>query len=868
MTVKQTFFTQKGSGRMLELYGFSIDKVQNPWLVRCRDLRFGWKLRSDKCDVLQTAYRLTVQRETEVVFDSGVVRSAHFMDVSFDTLTLVSKTAYRVTLAVWDNQGDTATHTQDIITEILPQEWDAVWIKPCEHIVGWAPYLRTKFTLGTFEKAVIYTAGLGCASYFVNGVRVEDTYLDPPSTNYNKTVYYRCFDLTDYLQEGGNALAVQLGEGFYAQSRTWAENGLPYGDVCVKLRLEITLADGSVQVITTNINDWQYRYSPVTANNLYAGEVYDCRLETPDFALFEGSESGWGAVAEDVTLKGVLTPCVMPPVRAIRELPAVSLHTASGEKDGVWIFDIGENIAGVAEFHIPKAPRGAVYVFRYAETLNEAGALDVRTTGPFATQCIQQDMYICRGDEDGEIYRPQFTYHGFRYVEVTGFHSLVNGYGTAPSLSLVTGIQLATDLQRTHTFSCEHMDLQRLYDVMHNTYMSNFHGFPEDCPTREKCGWLGDAQIVCDFGLLNYDSASSYKKYLNDIRTTYETYGDWQQIAPGKRTCGSATALWGCAQVLIPYDLYLYTGDTAVVAEYFDLMEKWVQREANRAEGYCISNGLGDWIPPCGNGDPRRMPVEHSSTAVFYEVCVCMARLCAVVGKDPAYYTDLAAHIKAAFIDRFYDAENHTYGDWGTDAVALSVGLYPDGEYDSICTSLVNRIRADAYYMCTSIYGNKHLMPLLFKEGYGDVALRCLFDRNNIGFGWMLDDGATALYENLKAKKNGNLYASSLNHPMHGGFLCGITTAVCGITPRTAGFEQITFLPCACDALGNIKAEMELSCGCVAVDICKTANGRECILTVPAGTTAVVESSKPVLVDGVTYTEKTPLGSGNHHIVL
>lgn len=856
---------------MLKIYDFSIDYVKNPTFVCCKNLRFGWKIESNKTNVLQKSFRILICGSKGVVFDSGITESNKMFDVSFENLTLNSKTDYTVTVTVIDNYGETAEYSQSISTEILPSEWNAEWIKPAVHITGWAPYLRTKFEVTGVKKAVMYACGLGCAEYLINGVRTDDYLIDPPSTNYDKIVYYRRFDVTDLLNEGGNALTVLLGEGFYSQSRVWGYDGQQYGNVCAKIRLDITLSDGTVKTVTTNTKDWKYKYSPITINNLYGGETYDCRLETPDFCDFNGSDLGWGEVIEDKTEKGVLTPCLIPPVKVVRELPAIEMHCASGKDDGAWIYDIGENVSGIAEFKLPRSPKGAVYVFRFAEATDPSGHLDFRSIGAFATQCIQQDIYICRGDTEGEVYRPRFTYHGFRYVEVTGFHDFSEGYGTVPKLSLVKGLQISTAFEQTANFKCSHEDLEHLYRIMNNTYISNYHGYPEDCPVREKCGWLGDAHLVCDWGLLNFDTTACYEKYLDDIRTTYEHYGEWRMVSPGLRACNEATPLWGCAQILIPYFLYKYSGDTNALKNNFDLMELWVKHELEISEDYVISEGFGDWIPPCKNSSPRRMPVPHSSTAIFYEICIRMEEICNIIKLSNAeYYKNLAEKIKESFNRHFYDADKHTYGYWGSNAVALATNLYPEGEYEALLNALVSLIKEDKYFMSTAIYGNKYLIPLLFREGYGDIALKCLFGREFASFGTMLDDGATTIYEALEAKgvsrdEGGH---GSLNHPMHGAFLYFLTTELCGIKPKNAGFSKVEFSPSFTSEIDKIEADYNLISGKFSVKIQLETDRKICTLTIPAGVTCTVNISGDLTVDGVPYIKDTEIGSGKHEIIV
>lgn len=842
---------------MLTIYDFSIDYIQTPAVVNTENLRFGWKLRSDRKNVLQDRFRLTVQHENTVVADSGIVKDSRVCDHTLPSLSLSPLCTYTITVTVWDNHGEAATLSHVFSTALSDEQWaDAKWIKPAVHTVGWAPFLRTKFETAKVKQALLFAAGLGCAAYYINGKRVDEGYhVDPPATNYEKTVYYRRFDVTDLIQTGGNAIAVLLGEGFYAQSRVWKWGdtyGLAYGPECLKLKLFLCLENGEVQTVCTD-TDWQYRYSHITVNNIYGGEHHDMRLYRDDISLFDGDDAGWCNAAEDDTPKGTLTLCPIPPVREIRRLPAKAVHTASGVHEGVFIFDIGENTAGIAEIHLPPAPRGAVVTVRYAESLTPYGTLDQRSTGSAICSIIQQDVYICRGDSNGETFRPLLCYHGFRYVEITGLYQTEKAASLdeMPPLDTVIGVQLSTEMQSRTAFSVSYPYLQKLYGLMQNTYRSNFHGFPEDCPVRERCGWLGDAQLVCDWGLLQYDTVACYEKYLEDIRTTREVYGLWQQIAPGKRTCGQGTPLWECAQIMIPYALYKYCGDASVIYRHADAMKALIEREKERAENLILSVGLGDWIPAVKNSSPRRMPVAHSSTLAFFEMCKIMEELCETLGiGDAAVYRTLAKDIQDAFNAKFYDANHHTYGYWGSNGAALTVGIYPSGEKDALINSLVKQIEAENFEMSTGIYGNKYLVPALLDAGYGDTAFRFLFNPDFISFGQMLDQGATSIWEALymhEVETDRNFRTSSYNHPMHGGFLYTCMTHIAGIRPLKAGFEQFAFKPCLTSLTDTVDMTMDTVYGTIAVHI----QGRTATLTVPAGTTCVSETGEV-------------LGSGEH----
>ncbi len=793
---------------MLALYDLAINAAKDLAYIPTSDLTVSWKLDSDRTNVRQAAYRITVTPigAKAPIYDTGTVASDRSVHVPLD-VTLATRTDYTLAVTVTDNAGDTATRTHTVATAIAPHEWEAKWIKPRRHIEGWAPYLRTKFTChGKLSRAKLYACGLGCGAYYINGQPVTEDRIDPPFTNYEREVLYRIYDVTNLLGER-NAFAAQLGEGWYSQSRVWGSKGMKYGDVCLIARLELEYADGRREAVVTNTEDWRYKYSPVTLNNLYAGETYDCRLETPDFASPDGDEEDWGPVVEDATPRGELRLCEMPPVRIIRTLPAVSVKQASGKSDGAWIIDFGENVSGIVELRIRNSPRGAQYVCRFAETINPDGTLDHRSIGASATQCIQQDVYIARGDDHGEVWRPQFTYHGFRYMELTGYHDL-RAYGTDPELTVATCYVLSTDLRPAGSYTGAHDDLNRLYGVMMSTFRSNYHGLPEDCPAREKGGWLGDAQVVSDTGILNYDMETSYTQYMSDIRTSEEVYGVWQMLAPGKRGCGEASPLWGCANVIIPHRMYRYYGNESIVRTHWAMMERWMRHEMEDAKrnatetgsDFIITRGLGDWCPPCGNSHERRIPVPESSSAMFYETALIMDELSRELSLPASVdYAALATDIKQAFNERFWIPEQHRYGTWGTCGVALELGLYPDGEEARLVDALRVLMAADDYAMSTGIYGNKYLVPALAARGYGDEALRFLFNRDHISFGTMLDDGATSLWECLELRCIGQpreAGTASYNHPMHSGFAYFLHAHVGGIRPLTPGFATFAVDPC------------------------------------------------------------------------
>ena len=827
---------------MLSLYDLSLNGVISPAFVPCDPPRFSWKLRSDRAGVFQKNYSITLFQGEEILWASGKVTSDKSIEIACP-VELPSRADLRLLISVEDTYGEKAEAFLNFATALRPSDWTAKWIRASHRLESWAPYLRTKFALSgkNVASARLYIAGLGCSEITLNGQKVSEDLIDPPMTNYEREVLYRVYDVKPLLEEK-NALTVLLGEGWYAQSQVWGPGDYKYGDPCLLAELEIVYENGERQLVVTNDEDWYSHLSPITLNNLYAGESYDCRLEVPGALIYDGSDAGWEKVELDPIPKGEPVFCRMPPVRILKELPTLSVRAVNGIDDGVWIFDMGENIAGFAEFKMPPSPVGHQYVFRFAETISPEGTLDVRSSGSFAIQCVQQDTYISRGDPEGEVWRPRFTYHAFRYIEVTGFY-YNDVYGTEPGCDFAKAYMISTDLEKTGSFSSDHEALNHLQRVMMSTFRSNFHGFPEDCPGREKCGWLGDAEVVCNTGIMNYSLEASYEKYLHDIRTQTEVYGTWQMIAPGKRGCGDASPLWGCAQIIIPYWLYRYYGDEAVVRENWDLMEKWVDHEEADAEDYIIPYGLGDWCPPVGHESPRRIPVEESSTQMFYEICLRMSELCTALslpGKER--YDALAGKIKEAYIRKYWLTDLHRYSTWGSSGVALMTGLYPAGEKEALTEALLKQIKEDDYAMPTGIYGNKYLIPALCEAGEGDMTLEILFNRRHVSFGTMLDDGATSLWEALELKGKGqprDLHTSSFNHPMHSGFAYFYYAYIAGIKPIKPGFAEFEIAPTLFEGISSVNVTHESPFGEVGVAYQKI--GDECyfVLKIPENTTAL-----------------------------
>lgn len=781
----------------------SLSAENEALFVPPEPLDFSWQLGSDIPDTCQTSYLIRLLYHTEegaiVLYDSGVVLSDASVHVPCPLANVPSRASMTLELTVTDNHGQTSTIARPFFTALRPSDWEGSWIEESFPRPNWAPTFFRSFSCfpSMLRRATLYVCGLGAAQYRLNGALISPDLLDPLSSNYELEAFYRAYDILPLLQTE-NTFSALLGDGWYGQNVAWSSAQPRYGNPCLIAQIELEGLGGYRMVLSTNASDglWRTCPSPVTYNNLYAGETFDARLNAR-------SLPSTPAVSANVPEYLQLRLAMMPAVRIRRTLAPRTVRRAAGVRDGTWIYDFGENLAAIPELRLPPSPAGSRVVLRFAEALLPDGSLDTRSCGAFATHTLQQDTYITSGHPNGEVWHPLFTYHGFRYVEISGANPFCLGENGDYQPEWLRALALSTDLSSAGDFHCDHADIMRLHHVVRETLLSNYHGHPEDCPVRERCGWLGDAQIVAQTAISNFDMEAAYTKYLSDIATSRALRGHWTNIAPGRRDCTGSQAypLWGAAQVLLPYFLYRYYGNTAVVHAYWPLLEGWVAAQAALAEQHegVILEGLGDWCPPGGNQNPRRIPVAHSSTLMLRELALRMQELAHDFRPErEPHYRALAERVRTAFNRHFWNAGAHSYGTWASDAAALLQGMEPDGETDALRRALVQRIRDDDCAMPTGIYGNKVLVEALCRGGAQELVLEILFNRRHTSFATLLDHDAASLWECFEPWVTDvppDQIVHSYNHPMHAGFEFYLFEFVAGIRPLEPGYKTFVVEP-------------------------------------------------------------------------
>ncbi len=699
---------------------------------------------------------------------------------------------------------------------------------------------------GAVRRATLRASAAGIGVWRINGSRVGDAYYEPVVSYYEKRIFSRTYDVTSMLS-AANTVEVELGGGWWEQNLAWACEGkgsllgCGHGPPAAWCELDVEYADGGRASVATG-KDWSARAGSIVWNNIYGGEINDARVQGRTVPV---------CIAGDVV--GRIEECPVPPCRRLLKLRGKA-SCLLGEKGDCWIYDFGTNIAGSVALNLPALVPGSRLRVRLAETLTKEGFLDPRSGGSWATHHAPEYVYIAPGRPAPAKWSPEFSYTSFRYAEVSGYEPYPENakeWGAKPPDDLVEAVMTATDLGKTGRMSCSHVPTMRLVAIAEHTIRCNMHGIPEDCPGREKSGWLGDAQVICPYVLMNFDAAAFYAKFAADIQDGFEVSGKIPYAVPTSRAFpwGDASPVWRAAAVIVPYELYMRFGDADTVRRCYPAAEFAMGLFAADAKDGIVRNGLGDWKPPAGDG--RRMPVAHSSTLCWIDCAEKMRRLSGELGLKPSRdYGGIARQTRERFVREFYDSAGHTYGHVGTDAVAWCLGVHPEGDGDRLLASLVKRLRDEGHVMATGIYSSPFLAKALLRGGYGDDLVKCFFNPDAISYQTVIDQGHTTLPELLGDPLRVSREAkgqASLSHPMHAGWLRALAEDVAGIEPLESACRLFAVDPHSCEAYREISAEVPVPSGVIRFR--RSADG-SIKLSVPPGTRCLFRPTGETLAPG------------------
>lgn len=661
-----------------------------------------------------------------------------------------------------------------------------------------SPFLRKAFDMNKpMESASLAVCGLGLYELYLNGEKVGDRVLDPAQTSYDKRAFYVVHDVTNQIETGENAIGLMLGNGFYGQNIAF-NSDLSYGVPMAILVLNVVFEDGTTNTIYSD-DSWKAAQSPVVFDNIYLGETWDARLKIPKWSTAGFDDSDWNNVEIMEAATDNLMEQQMEPMRKIRAINPIQVLPAD---NNAWIIDMGVNMTGWLQISVNEVA-GTKIKMRFSEHLMpDKKNIDPASTGIHVTGDTQTDIYICNG-EGTETWEPRFTYHGFRYVQISGLSKKTD-------LKDFTGWLIRTDAEQIGTFECSNPLIQKYYNVSLLTLEDNIQGILTDCPHRERCAWMGDCHAVGEFASYSFDLRKFWRKTAGDIETVLGQQNTHKgdnlprdprapcNISVGKRLCLQARPDWGAATVLVPWFAYLYYNDTILVEQSWDVMEGWMDYLAEFAlEDGIIYQGYGDWCPP-GSNAKINTPKELTSTALYYRSLIVMAKMAKAIGKSDAAknYENAAIEINKAFNAKFLIED---YGSQTGNAVALQSGLVPVENEQEIADLLNNRLYNEGGYS-TGIFGHRPLYTLLNDFGH-DTTTTYLWHKTDwpsLGFLTEKHDLTTWSEVPYNWEPNKRYLRNSFNHPMHSGFAATFFESIGGIRPdsENPGFRHFILKPC------------------------------------------------------------------------
>src|SRR5947208_4260759 len=671
--------------------------LSNPLGIDVAQPRFSWVLEHSERGQSQSAYRMLVATRRDALdqdkgdqWDSGQVRSDQSTQVVYDGKPLESGRTYHWKVRYWDKQGHQSEYSQAarFDTGLLNRdEWKGQWI-------GGANQLRTEFQLAESPvRARAYICGLGYYELRINGHKVGDNVLDPAWTTYDKRALYTTYDVTPYLKRGSNAVGVMLGDGWYKSKQ-------------LLLQMNVELVGGKRASIASGPS-WKAHDGPITSDSVWDGEVYDARLETPGWDQPGFDASDWKDAEAAKGPGGVLSAQMMPAIQAADSMPPVAL---ANPQPGVYVYDMGQNSSGWVRLRV-SGPRGAAVKMRFSELVYDNGMINRQNI----REAKSRDIYILRG-EGVETYEPRFTYHGFRYVEVTG-------YPGTPSLDSLRGRVVHTAVAPTGSFVASKQILNQIQKLIRWSQLTNLFSIPTDCDQRnERQGWMGDAQVTAEEAMLNFDMAAFYTNFVRDIHDIQSPEGMVSDTVPHRYGSYPADPAWGTAYPQLCWYMWQQYGDRRILEENYDGLRKYVEFLRSRATDNVLSYSYyGDWV------FVERTPGEFVSDAYYSYDAQILSKIAEILGKssDAETYSQLLGPIKEAFNRKFLNAGagNYANGTQTASAMALYLDLVPKDHRGAVASNLANDIvYTHDTHLTTGFIGVKYLMPALTMIGRSDLA--------------------------------------------------------------------------------------------------------------------------------------------------
>ena len=840
------------SSKALQLTNLSCELSYSPILVNTQNPRFGWQIISDINGTFQKSYQIEIyeyRNSNKILFwNSGKINSSESQLISYSgkkILEPLKKYIWRV--RIWDEKNHPSNWSKENAFRMAPSDkWlNAKWIgaitKKDSHLPSgriyhepvlkkpdikalWnkadslskqSIYLRHVFESDKkISEAVAYVCGLGLYEFSLNGKKIGNSEFSPLLSDFDKTVYYNAYDVTNELRRGQNAIGILLGNGFYnVQGGRYAKLLVSFGPPTLFFKMFIKYTDGSVSEIMSD-DSWKYSLSSITFNCIYGGEDYNALLEQKDWNKSTFDDGKWLPIVVQEAPKGVLRPQLTTPVKIMERYGVKKIKKLS---EGKYVFDMGQNLAGFPEITI-SGHRGDTVKLIVGESLNEDGTVSQKQTGS-----KHYYTYILKGDAQ-EYWHPRFSYYGFRYIQLEGATIGNSKIGNLPVLKEINSCFVYNSAKDISSFNCSNRIFDDTHRIINKAVRSNMQGIFTDCPHREKLGWLEQDHLNGPGLFYNIDLRTFIPKIMQDISDTQLLNGLVPDIAPeyvefegGFRDSPE----WGSAIVILPWMYYLYCGDNSLITKYYENMKKYVDYLSSTASKHIVSHGLGDWYDYTGEkaGFSKNTPVPLVATAHYYWDISLLAKAAELNEniKDQNYYSQLANEVKKAYIETFFDSKTNQYGSGSqcSNAISLYFDLVCPENKSAVLSNLINDIHKHGNRLTTGDIGTRYLFQTLAKNDQNQL----MYDMNNHedvpGYGFQLKFGATTLTEQWDPRKG-----ASWNHFMMGQIEEWFFAWLAGIQPDKSapGFKKIIINPQVVGDLNHVAASTETAYGKISVE--------------------------------------------------
>ncbi len=741
--------------------------------------------------------------------------------ISLHAQNLAAKAQVELTAASWIGSGEKKITVDSLMYGDQP-----------------APIFRKEFNVtGKLKQATLTITAAGYYLAYINGKTPENNLLDPAWTDFSKRVYAETYDVTRMIQPGKNVIGAMLGNGFYNSlplrlfGRFNLRQQLPTGEPQFIARLRLTYADGTTKEFLTDTS-WKTAKGPVIRNNVYLGEWYDAGKELAGWNLPGYKDNNWGTAVQKPGPGGEIQPAFFPAVKLAKTIKPLLIQK-SGKKI---IVDMGINLTGLYRIHL-KGKTGDTIVFRFGERLYENGSLNPMTTvagqikrkgsgGPGSPAIAwQTDSYIF-GKEKDVSWQPNFTYHVFRYMEISGL-------GYLPEKEDIEALEFHTGVENQNYFSCSNVLLNNIQTACRQTFLDNLISVQSDCPAREKLGYGGDLNATSETFIYNFDMHAFYRKTIYDWVDAMQD-SIFIDTAPfiGIKYCGIS---WESAFLTTQYKLYQYYGDTAIIKELYQRDLAWMDKVARLHPGEIIEKGLSD------HESLEKVPVQLIGTTHYLDCARIMKRFAEIMHdtQNIRRFSELEKSLAGKLLGLFWrkpvaDPINRQT----LFSTLIYYGIIPPNELAAAADSLLKAVRkAPAGHFTTGIFGTKYILEALSLTGHADEVYKIVNSTAFPGWGHMIDRGATTIWESWK--ESDNTYSNC--HPMFGTVSEWYYRWLAGIRPLSdyPGFKKFVIAPTFPDGLSFAAAVYNTPSGEIKVKWYNDLSGKiELKLTVPHGTIA------------------------------